>query len=163
MSLGRLHFFCGKMGAGKTTASVAIAEDNSAILLCEDAWLAALYPGLISSPADYAHYAGLLRPQIKVLVQSLLQQGQDVVLDFPGNTEAQRAGLKAISDEVGAEHNLYFLDVADERCLAQIEARAATNVAKTGGAKTDTADMFWAMNKYFMTPRDDEGLNIIKL
>jgi shikimate kinase len=34
-------FFCGKMGAGKTTLSRSIARERKAVLISEDEWLAA--------------------------------------------------------------------------------------------------------------------------
>ena len=43
-SKGFLTFFCGKMGAGKSTMSRDIAKQTGAILLSEDEWLAAIYP-----------------------------------------------------------------------------------------------------------------------
>lgn len=44
VSKGTLIFFCGKMGAGKSTLSRQLAEAENCILISEDAWLAALYP-----------------------------------------------------------------------------------------------------------------------
>ena len=53
MNPGTLTFFTGKMGAGKTTRSKQLAAAQNAVLLSEDEWLAALYPGQISSLDDY--------------------------------------------------------------------------------------------------------------
>ncbi|MCB1148027.1 MAG: AAA family ATPase, partial [Leptospiraceae bacterium] len=44
MKHGTLIFFCGKMGAGKSTLAKQIAEEINGILFSEDDWLAALYP-----------------------------------------------------------------------------------------------------------------------
>ena len=56
MSKGVLTFFCGKMGAGKSTKANEIALKNKAILLSEDEWLSSLYPGKILSLNDYIEY-----------------------------------------------------------------------------------------------------------
>ncbi|MER2496888.1 AAA family ATPase [Vibrio neptunius] len=41
---GKLFFFCGKMGAGKSTKSKCVAAENNAVLVSEDDWLSAHYP-----------------------------------------------------------------------------------------------------------------------
>jgi thymidine kinase len=50
---GNLIFFCGKMGAGKTTTSKTIAREKNAVLISEDEWLSAHYPNEINSFDDY--------------------------------------------------------------------------------------------------------------
>jgi len=50
---GRLTFFCGKMGAGKSTLARRLADQSNSLLLSEDQWLAALYPDSIHSLNDY--------------------------------------------------------------------------------------------------------------
>ena len=83
MKTGRLIFFCGKMGAGKTTLSKQIAEARGAILLSEDEWLAALYPDQITTLEQYLTCSSRIKAQIKPLVQALLKAGTSVVMDFP--------------------------------------------------------------------------------
>jgi len=41
-----LHFMCGKAGAGKSTLAQALAIEHNAILICEDVWMARLFPVL---------------------------------------------------------------------------------------------------------------------
>jgi len=67
MKKGMLTFFCGKMGAGKSTKSADIALKRNAVLLSEDEWLQSLYPNMISSLEDYIEYSNRLKPQIKKL------------------------------------------------------------------------------------------------
>jgi shikimate kinase len=50
---GTLFFFCGKMGAGKSTMARQVASKHGAVLLSEDEWLAAHYPSLIHDFNDY--------------------------------------------------------------------------------------------------------------
>jgi len=159
MVQGKLIFFCGKMGAGKSTKAQAIACDRQAILISEDEWLSALYPDQIKTVADYVKYSGLLKPQIRKLTQSVLQKGIDVVLDFPANTVQQRHWLKSLSEDVAAPHALYVVEVPDDVCLARIEQRA---LEQPDRGKTDTPEMFYAMLKYYQSPTQDEGLNILQ-
>ncbi len=158
MSMGTLTFFCGKMGAGKSTKANAVAHETKSILISEDEWLMALYPNRIASVADYVKYSDLLKPPIKKLTESLLLNGQDVVLDFPANTIQQRRWLRDISDEIGAPHRLYYIDVSDEVCLRQIAKRREE---RPNRENTDTEEMFRRMTGYFNPPRPEEELNII--
>tara|TARA_B100000965_G_scaffold319514_1_gene280436 strand:+ start:1016 stop:1294 length:279 start_codon:yes stop_codon:yes gene_type:complete len=88
---GSLTFFCGKMGAGKSTLAARMAAEEGALLLSEDTWLAALYPGEIATFDDYLDRAARLRPLIRALVLQTVRAGIDVVMDFPANTRKQRA------------------------------------------------------------------------
>lgn len=159
MKKGKLIFFCGKMGAGKTTKSRAIADEINAVLLSEDEWLESLYPKSIKSIKDYIKYSGLLKPQIKKLVQSILMSGSDVIMDFPGNTVSQRDWFKGIYSEIGAPHELVYIDLPDEVCLHQIEQRRTQQPERS---TTDTKEMFDQMKKYFEAPKVAEGFNILK-
>ncbi|BBI52304.1 hypothetical protein HORIV_47250 [Vreelandella olivaria] len=91
---GTLIFFCGKMGAGKSTLSVKIAQEREAVLISEDAWLEALYPGEIEGFNDYLNYASRLKPILREHVKQILMAGTSVVLDMPANTQNSETGSK---------------------------------------------------------------------
>jgi predicted kinase len=156
MSTGVLTFFCGKMGAGKTTKSCEIAREKNAVLLSEDEWLTALYPDKITSLEDYIRYSSQLKPQIKKLVQSILMAGTDVVMDFPANTISQREWFRSIFSEIQAPHNLIYIDLPNERCIERIVKRRTEQPER---AATDTAEMFEQVTKYFVAPNSNEGFN----
>ncbi len=157
MNKGVLTFFCGKMGAGKTTKSNYIAMERKAVLLSEDEWLASLYPNKITSLEEYVAYSSLLKPQIKKLVQAILVTGTDVVMDFPANTISQRDWFRSIFLEIEAPNELIYIDLSNEECLKQIEKR---RVQQPERASTDTEEMFEQVTKYFVEPQTDEGFNI---
>lgn len=158
MSKGVLTFFCGKMGAGKSTKSNELAQQENTVLFSEDDWLAAAYPDQISSLQDYIKYSSLLKPLLKKTIQSILHTGTNVVMDFPANTISQRQWLKSIYSEIDAPHRLVYLELSDEDCLKQIAKR---RVQQPDRAKTDTKEMFEQMSQYFVAPSSDEGFNII--
>ncbi len=155
---GKLVFFCGKMGAGKTTKSKAVAHKLNAVLLSEDEWLESLFPKAIQSLTDYVHYSNLLKPPIKKLVQNILLTGSNVVMDFPGNTIKQRSWFKEIFTEINAQHELIYLNISNEVCLKQIANRCAKNPAR---AATDTVEMFNSVTQYFQAPEIKEGFNVV--
>ncbi|TDP01286.1 AAA family ATPase [Marinomonas balearica] len=160
MNKGELTFFCGKMGAGKSTKAYEVAQHGNTVLLSEDEWLTSLYPNKISSLNDYIEYSNLLKPQIKKLVQSILSSGTNVVMDFPANTRSQRDWFRSIFSEIGAPHNLIYIDLPNEVCLEQIEKR---RIEQPERADTDTPDMFEQVTKYFMAPASEEGFNTTKV
>jgi len=154
---GTLIFFCGKMGAGKSTKSKEFTSKNNAVLLSEDEWLSILYPQQILSFDDYIKYSALLRPLIKSHVQKILLTGTNVVLDFPANTTKQRAWFKNIVQEIGAQHQLVYLKLSDEQCIKQIAKRRFEQPDRSA---FDTEEMFHHVTKYFEIPAESEQLMI---
>jgi predicted kinase len=150
-------FFCGKMGAGKTTESIELSRQRNAVLLSEDEWLSAIYPNSINNLEDYVNYSGRLKPQMKKLVQSILVSGADVVMDFPANTVQQRQWFKSVFSEVDAPHELIYIEQSNETCLERIAKRRIEQPLR---AVTDTEEMFDLVTRYFVVPKPDEGFNI---
>ena len=157
---GTLTFFCGKMGAGKSTKSKEFASKNNAVLLSEDEWLSILYPQQILSFDDYIHYSARLRPLIKSHVQKILSTGTHVVLDFPANTAKQRAWFKSIAKEIDAHHQLVYLEVSDEHCIKHIAKRRLEQPERSA---FDTEEMFRHVSKYFEAPTESEQLTTLMI
>tara|TARA_B100000214_G_scaffold36326_1_gene22867 strand:+ start:1703 stop:2194 length:492 start_codon:yes stop_codon:yes gene_type:complete len=153
-SYGTLIFFCGKMGAGKSTLSGKIARERGAVLISEDEWLAALFPGEIN---DYIRYSSRLKPVLKSHVEQMLLAGTSVVLDFPGNTRKQRAWFKDIYSQHGIPHELYFLSVDDEVCLKQLKQRQKEQPER---AQFDTEEVFRMVTSYSEEPQESEAFNL---
>ena len=154
---GTLIFFCGKMGAGKSTKSQELAHQYGAILLSEDEWLSSIYPEEIKSFKDYINYSSRLKPLLQRHVQSILNSGVSVVMDFPGNTENQRAWFKVIFSEHDIPHKLVYLETSDQLCLKQLEQRRKSHPER---AHFDTEDVFLQVSSYFQPPSEEEGFNI---
>ncbi|MBV7298153.1 AAA family ATPase [Enterovibrio paralichthyis] len=157
---GKLLFFCGKMGAGKSTKSKSLAAENSAILISEDDWLSAHYPGQIQTFDDYIKYSILIKPFVKRHVQNLLKLGVNVVMDFPANTVKQRAWFTTLCHETNCEHQLWYLDLSDEQCLSQIAKRRTEQPQR---AHFDTEAVFHHVTQYFDPPTEGEGLNLVRV
>lgn len=158
--LGALYFFCGKMGAGKSTKSKQLAIEKHAVLLSEDEWLSSLYPNQINSFEDYLKFSAQLKPILKKHVQNILSVGTDVVMDFPGNTQKQRKWFLDIASEVNANHQLIFLNLNNEQCLRQIAQRRNEQPER---AAFDTEATFIQVTKFFEAPEASEGLNILEV
>jgi len=156
-SKGTLHFFCGKMAAGKSTKAAEIAREHEVILLSEDNWLKMLYAEEIRDFDDYIHYSARLKLLMVVLVTDLLNTGVSVVMDFPGNTRNQRSWFKDLYSANQFPHVLHYLEVDDELCIQQLKLRSAG--LPKGTAFTTEAE-FHQINSYFQAPSDDEGFNM---
>ncbi|USD67900.1 ATP-binding protein [Vibrio sp. SCSIO 43136] len=159
-TLGKLHFFCGKMGAGKSTLAQRVGAQCRGVVISEDAWLSAHYPNQIQTFDDYIKHAILIKPFIHSHVLSVLGAGVDVVMDFPANTVKQRAWFASICQQIGCEHQLYYLNVTDEQCLTQIAKRRTEQPER---AQFDTEVVFRQVTQFFEPPTVDEGLNIQKV
>jgi predicted kinase len=158
-SNARLIFFCGKMAAGKSTLASALAAREDAVLLVQDELLGALYPGEILDLSDFVRCSARLRTALTPVIQTLLRQGISVVLDFPGNTKAQRIWFRELFEAAGADHELHFIDAPDELCKAQLRQRSSELPA--GSAWTTEAE-FEAVTAYFVAPAPDENFNVVR-
>lgn len=154
-----LHFFCGKMAAGKTTLARKLVQKYNAIYLGEDDWLTKLYPTEISTLADYVYYSGRLKSLVLSHVQALLSHGLSVVLDFPGNTIKQRNWFREIYENYGFHHVLHYIEVSDQHCKRQLAMR---NKNKPDDAAFTSEEEYDEVTKYFQMPADDEGFNVKK-
>ena len=154
-----LHFFCGKMAAGKSTLAKTLAEKHNAILLVEDEWLSELYPDEITNIPEYLKYSSRLQNLLLNHIKSLLSSGVSVVLDYPANTENQRNWFRLIFEEKNIPHILHFVDKNDEKCKQQLKIRSKN---KPEGSPFTTDKEFDAINKYFQAPLETEGFNIIR-
>lgn len=148
-----LHLLCGKIGAGKSTLARQLAGQAHTVLISEDTWLAALYPGEILGIPDYLNRAERLKTVIAGHVPALLRAGISVVLDFPCNTRAQRAWARGLFESAAAPHRLHFLDVPDEVCKTRLRARNAAGEHPFQA----TDEEFDRITRHFAAPAADEG------
>ena len=154
---GMLVFFSGKMGAGKSTFSRKIAKEMNAVLISEDEWLSAIYPEEIKTFQDYIKYSPRLKSVLAKHVKDILKNGTSVVMDFPGNTIAQRNWFKEILLADQIPHKLVFLDVEDSQCLKHLQKRRREDPARSA---FDTEEVFHEVSRHFVAPTPTEGFNI---
>jgi predicted kinase len=153
-----LHFISGLLAAGKTTLARRLAEREGAILICEDVWLSKLSDG-ISSFEDYLKWSRRCRSVMGPLVIQILKAGTSVVLDFAGNTRAERMWVRSLFEEARVQHVLHYLDVPEDECLARLKVR---NETKPEGLffATTSEEEFLAIARWFQPPVPEEGFRI---
>jgi predicted kinase len=159
MQQGSLHFIAGRLAAGKTTLARKLAAGYHAVLVSEDVWLSKLSDGM-SFFDDYLKWSRRCRSVMGPLIVDMLRVGACVVLDFAGNTVAERTWVRSLSESASSSHILHFLDVGEEECLRRLLLR---NESKPEGVyfASTTETEFRAVCKWFQIPSPEEGLNII--
>ena len=155
----KLMFLCGKMAAGKSTLARDLAQRSEAILLVQDELLEGLFCGEIADVADFLDRSSRLRNALAPHICAVLSKGISIVLDFPGNTRAQRAWFREIFERANATHELHFVDASDALCKRQLKDR--TRHLPPGTPWTTDAE-FEAITAYFQPPSDDEGFNVVR-
>ena len=155
----KLTFFCGKMAAGKSTLARELALRENTVLLVQDDFLDALFPGEITDIQGFVKCSSRLQHALTPHVCALLFKGISVVLDFPGNTKAQRAWFRDLIERANVAHELHFIDASDALCKSQLRDRSKALPA--GSPWTTDAD-FEAISRYFQPPSEDEKFNVIR-
>jgi predicted kinase len=158
-SPAKLIFLCGKMAAGKSTLARQLAERENAILLVQDDFLDALFPGEITDIPGFVTCSSRLKNALEPHVCALLARGISVVLDFPGNTRAQRAWFRGMFERASVAHELHFVDASDALCKRQLEDRSKD---LPPGTPWTTDGEFEAITVYFQPPSPDEGFNVVR-
>src|SRR5689334_21534482 len=99
---GVLHVLCGLVGAGKSTLARRLSSEKSAVLFCEDQWLATLFDGA-RTLEEYLERRGRIRILLAQHVPEILKLGHSVIFDFGGNTVRDRAWVRSVGEAAGAE------------------------------------------------------------
>ena len=155
----KLIFFCGKMASGKSTLAKKLARQESALLLVQDEFLESLFPGEITDIPGFVKYSSRVRDALLPHICFVLSKGVSVVLDFPGNTKAQRTWFRNLIERAEVPHELHFIDATDDLCKHQLKNRSKVLPPSTSWV-TDAE--FEAITVYFQAPSGDEGFNVIR-
>jgi predicted kinase len=154
-----LIFLCRKMAAGKSTLARTLADREGAIVLVQDELLGNLFPNEIVDIPAFLDRSTRLNTALAPHICALLTRGISVVLDFPANTEKQRAWFRELFERAGVDHELHYVDASDALCKRQLKARSAH---LPPGTQWTTDAEFEAITAYFQPPSEDEGFNIVR-
>ena len=155
----KLIFFCGKMAAGKSSLARKLAVRENAVLLVQDEFLDALFPGEITDIQAFVDRYSRLRNALTPHICALLLRGTSVVLDFAAATKAQRLWFRELIESTNVAHELHFIDVSDGLCKSQLRHRSEGLPA---GTPWITEADFEAINSYFQPPTEDEKFNVVR-
>src|SRR5438874_5998838 len=105
----KLIFLCGKMAAGKSTLARELADRENAVLLVQDDFVTALFPGEITDIPSFVNRYTRLKNALTPHICVLLSKRISVVLDFAAATKVQRAWFRELIERTQVEHELHFL------------------------------------------------------
>ena len=157
--MAKLIFFCGKMAAGKSTLAKELAARERALLLNQDDFIDTLFPNEVVDIASYVKFSTRINRAIGPHIIALLKLGTSVVVDFPGNTRAQRAWFRELFEKAGVDHELHFIDAPDALCKRQLKERSQDLPPGTPWTSEAEFDMIMA---HFLPPQEDEGFTVIR-
>lgn len=149
-----LHFLCGKIASGKSTLAKQLASQPRTILLCEDEWLAALYPNEITELAHYVEKSALVKQVLEGHIKQLIQAENNVVMDFPANTPTQRQWLKSLAQSSNVPYVFHVLQVGNNECKERLAARNLTGENPFQTSETQ----FDLITAHFSYPESSEQL-----
>ncbi|MEM7599035.1 MAG: ATP-binding protein [Pseudomonadota bacterium] len=152
-----LHMICGKIAAGKSTLATQLAQEEGTVLIVLDDWLGALFADQMLSGADFLRVSERLGQVMDPHIIALLKAGVSVVLDYPANTVAQRARMRALFEAASVAHQLHVLDVPDEECLARLRARNAQGDHPFAVSEAQ----FHRFAEHFVLPTVAEGFTLV--
>jgi predicted kinase len=155
----KLIFMCGKMAAGKSTLARTLAERERAVVLVQDELLGTLFPNEIVDIPAFLDRSSRLTTALTPHICALLSRGLSVILDFPANTQRQRAWFRELIERAHVEHELHFIDASDALCKRQLKQRSSH---LPPGTPWTTDAEFEAITVYFQAPSEDEGFNVVR-
>ena len=100
-----------------------------------------------------------MQDAITAHICAVLSKGISVVLDFPGNTKAQRAWFRELFERAHVEHELHFIDAPDAVCKRQLRERSRH---LPPGTPWTTDAEFETVTAYFQPPSEEEGFNVVR-
>ena len=135
-----------------------MAERTPAVLISEDHWTSALWPGELLSLEDYRDRSRRLRGVLWPHVLALLSAKTSIVLEFAANTRGQRASLADLVREADADHILHFIDTPAQVCWNRVKARNEAVLHPYAPSH----EQFLQIGSLFEPPTSEEGFNIVR-
>jgi predicted kinase len=150
--MATLFLLCGLPGAGKTTLAKQLEQEHAALRLCPDEWIATL----LADPNDAAELDRLRTPVETVqwmVAQRALVLGLDVILENGFWSRAERDSYRAQAEALGAQVQLYYLDVSRAELWARLKRRNANLPPATFPVTAEELDRWLS---WFEAPTADE-------
>lgn len=151
-----VYLLCGLSGSGKTTTAKKIAEEHNAVRFTLDERMIHKYTHSI-----YDEAYGILAKQEKELIwqeaQSILQKGQDVILDWSLWSQQARQEWTQKILQAGYTYHLYYLATPLDTIKQRLTSRNQQNLPGTHSIPFTEVERFTA---FFEPPNASEGLHM---
>lgn len=155
--MGKVHLVLGPQGAGKSTYSLQLAQQESAVRFSIDEWMQALFgPDLPKTMSLSWMLDRVQRCETRIwdTASQISQAGGCVVLDLGFTKIESRQNFRRLAADIGAEVQIHVLDapyaVRKERVMNRNLEKGETFSFEV------TPMMFDFMEKEFQGPTEDE-------
>ncbi|PIZ94893.1 MAG: hypothetical protein COX80_05260 [Candidatus Magasanikbacteria bacterium CG_4_10_14_0_2_um_filter_33_14] len=155
----KLIIISGFVGAGKTTLAKKLEKQYKAIRFSTDDWMIDLFGFDGDFGEDYRAKKRVVKEFIWSISKQVLESGVSVVLDFGFWSWKERILFRKRADQIGAEFELYFIDVPLEQLRKQIKIR---NKKLPQGTFHITEKWFDSWLPRFEPPTENEKPIVIK-
>lgn len=155
--MAKLILVCGPTGVGKTTYSLSLSKEVSAIKFSIDPWMQTLF----SKDMTSLNYSWMIErvnrcyEQIWDVAKQILVLDGNVILDLGFTTKAQREVFIKKADELNINAEIHYLDAPKDVRIKRVEKR---NIEKNPDvyAFEVTEMMFNFMEPKFEIPDEEE-------
>ena len=116
---------CGPTGVGKTTYSIALAQELGAVRFSIDPWMQTLFSKDMRG-LDYGwitERVGRCHQQIWEVSEQILALGGAVILDLGFTTKSQRKTFVGLAENIGAVAEIHYLSAPVEVRKARVKKR----------------------------------------
>ena len=155
--MATIHIVFGGQGAGKTTYSRELAENEKATCFSVDDWMEALYGADLQKPLNFSWIMERVRRcehRIWLTAADIAQNGGNVVLDLGFMKRKDRARFVALAENEDLSVQTHSVTASHkirrERVLLRNETKSETFSFEV------TPEMFDFMEKQFEPPTDEE-------
>ncbi len=155
--MAKLILVCGSTGAGKTTYSISLSQENGAIRFSIDPWMQTLFAKDMVS-LDYSWMIERVKrcyEQIWEVSEQILMLDGSVVLDLGFTTKEQRDVFSDRAKALGINAEIHYLDTPKDTRKKRVKKR---NLEKDPSvyAFEVTDMMFDFMESKFEVPSQEE-------
>lgn len=151
-----VYFLCGLASSGKTTAAKKIEAEQGAVRFTLDQRMREKYSYTIFDD-EYGSLATQEKELIWQEAQSILQKGQDVILDWSLWSRQSRIEWPQRVIAAGYDYKLIYLDISLDELRQRLTDR---NANRPSGVHEIPLEELERFSKIFEPPSTDEGLNL---